>query len=98
MISMIPPACSNLSLSLELSERLEQGVVEQSGVLDLRNMAKTRQQGEGGIRRQQRSQIKRLLNRRRVVLVTPQDGDGELHPCICGAIGTHGVAVGAEEV
>jgi len=61
--------------SLKLPERLEQGIVEQSRVLDLRNVTETGQQSKRGLRRQQRSQIKRLLDRGNRILVAPQDRD-----------------------
>jgi len=79
--------------SLEFSERLEQGVIEGVGILDLRDVAKARQQCQAGLRRQQRPQIERLLDRGYTVLVAPQDRDGNLDLRIGIAIGADGASV-----
>src|SRR5882757_5361251 len=103
MMSMNSPGLVGSDLfesvpSLEFSERLEQGVVEGVGVLDLWNMTEPRQQRQAGLWRQQRAQIERLLDRGHAVLVAPQDCDGHVHSRIGIAVGAGGVAVGAEEI
>src|SRR5258708_31864044 len=103
MMSMMSPGLVRSDLfesvpSLEFSERLEQGVVEGVGVLDLRNMTEPRQQGQAGLRRQQGSQIECLLNRCDTVLVAPQDRRRNLHLRIGVAIGADGLSVGAEKI
>src|SRR5260370_42684309 len=97
MIDMMSRASVESVSSLEFSERLEQGVVEQIGVLELRDMAEPRQQCQRRLR-QQRLQIAGLLDRGHRILVAPPDRDGLLQPSIAAAVGTCSAAGGSREI
>src|SRR5438445_9833843 len=90
-------ALSNPGLTLKLSERLEQGVIEGGGVLDLRNMAEARQQCKACLR-DQRLQVARLIDRGDRILVAPEDRRGRLEPRIGAAIRTRSATIGAGEI
>src|SRR5688572_1078347 len=98
MMSMMSPAQFESVLSLEFSERLEQGIVEHAGVLDLRNVTEPGQHCQLRIRPQQRSQIESLLNRGDRILVAPQDRDGVSQLRIGVAVRARGLRIGAEEI
>src|SRR4051812_13485315 len=97
MISMMSPAVVESVLSLEVAKRLEQGVVEQGRILDLRDVPEPRQYGQTGLR-QQRQQIGGLIDRRDRILIAPQDRGRELCTCISVAVGAHRIPVGAEKI
>src|SRR5689334_22799348 len=96
MMSMMSASFDSVR-SLELSERLEQGVVEGGRVFDLWNMTEAGQRGQRRLR-QQALDVIGLFKRCHRIFVAPQDRDRHPHARIGGAIGASRGAVGADEI